>query len=63
MSLLRDFAIGSYFATVNDPRKERTRDHAFLDIIVITLAAIICGADSWVAVAECGCFKSASSRR
>lgn len=59
MPLLRDFAIGSYFATVDDPRKERTRDHALLDIIVIALAAIICGADSWVAVAEFGRFKQA----
>jgi len=33
LPLLRDFAIGSYFATVDDPRKERTRDHAVLDII------------------------------
>ena len=59
MPLLRDFAIGSYFATVDDPRKERTRDHALPDSIVIALAAIICGADSWVAVAEFGRFKQA----
>jgi len=59
MPLLRDLAIGSYFATVEDPRTERTRDHALLDIIVITLAAIICGADSWVAVAEFGRLKQA----
>ena len=59
MPLLRDLTIGSYFATVDDPRKERTRDHALLDIIVIALAAIICGADSWVAVAEFGRFKQA----
>lgn len=59
MPLLRDLTIGSYFAAVDDPRKERTRDHALLDIIVIALAAIICGADSWVAVAEFGRFKQA----
>ena len=57
MPLLLNFAIGSYFATVDDPRKERTRDHALLDIIVIALAAIICGAASWVAVAEFGRLK------
>ena len=59
MPLLRDFAIGSYFATVDDPRKERTRDHALPDSIVIALAAIICGADSWAAVAEFGRYTQA----
>ena len=59
MPLLRDLTIGSYFADIDDPRKERTRDHALLDIIVIALAAMICGADSWVAVAEFGRFKQA----
>ena len=47
MPLLRELTLGSYFATVADPHTARTRDHALLDIIVIALAAIICGADSW----------------
>lgn len=59
MPLLRDLTIGSYFADVADPRTARTRDHALLDIIIIALAAIICGADSWVAVADFGRFKQA----
>lgn len=42
MPLLRELTLGSYFATVADPRTARTRDHALLDIIVIALAAIIC---------------------
>jgi predicted transposase YbfD/YdcC len=54
MPLRRDLAIGSYFAAVADPRKDRTKDHALLDIIVIALAAIICGAEGWVAVEEFG---------
>ncbi|MBA3468557.1 MAG: ISAs1 family transposase, partial [Herpetosiphonaceae bacterium] len=35
MPLLRDIAITPYFADVVDPRVERTRDHALLDIIII----------------------------
>ncbi len=54
MPLLRDIAITPYFADVVDPRVERTRDHALLDIIIIAIAASICGADSWVAVEEFG---------
>ncbi|MEI8033836.1 MAG: ISAs1 family transposase [Chlorobiaceae bacterium] len=57
MPLLRDVAIGSYFATVDDPRVERTRDHALLDIIIIAVCAVICGADGWVAVEEFGITK------
>ena len=54
MPLLQDLAIGSYFADVDDPRIERTRDHALLDIIIITICAVICGADGWVGVEEFG---------
>lgn len=54
MPLLRDLAIGHYFATVDDPRIERTKDHALLDIIIIAMCAVICGADGWVDVAEFG---------
>ena len=54
MPLLRPLAIGAYFAAVKDPRVERTRDHTLLDIIVIAIAACICGADGWAAVEEFG---------
>jgi predicted transposase YbfD/YdcC len=54
MPLLRDLAIGQYFATIDDPRIDRTKDHALLDIILITLCAVICGADGWVDVEEFG---------
>jgi hypothetical protein len=51
MPVLRDLAVSQYCATVEDPRIDRTRNHALLDMIIITLCAVICGADSWVAVA------------
>ena len=59
MPVLRDLAVSQYFATVEDPRIDRTKDHALLDIIIITLCAVICGAESWVAVEEFGTTKRA----
>jgi predicted transposase YbfD/YdcC len=59
MPLLRDLAIGQYFATVEEPRIERTKDHALLDIIIIAICAVICGADGWVDVEEFGKTKRA----
>ncbi len=40
--------IQEYFAEVTDPRVERTRLHLLMDILVIAICAVICGADSWV---------------
>jgi hypothetical protein len=40
--------IQAYFAEVRDPRVERTKLHLLLDILVIAICAVICGADSWV---------------
>ena len=36
------------FATLEDPRIERSKRHKLLDIIAIAICATICGADSWV---------------
>ena len=37
-----------------DPRVDRTREHLLIDIIIITILAVICGADSWVDVETFG---------
>jgi predicted transposase YbfD/YdcC len=52
-------SISEHFATVTDPRAERGREHRLLDILTITLCAVICGADDWVAVATYGETKEA----
>jgi len=36
-----------YFSTLKDPRVERTKEHNLADIIFITIAAVICGAENW----------------
>ena len=38
------------FDEVEDPRVERTKLHRLPDILVITLCAVICGADSWTEI-------------
>ena len=43
-------SLREHFATLPDPRVERTRRHELLDIITIAICAVICGADSWVDV-------------
>jgi predicted transposase YbfD/YdcC len=44
----------TYFAEIEDPRVERTRRHELLDIIVVAICAVICGADDWVDVEAWG---------
>jgi predicted transposase YbfD/YdcC len=43
------------FSELDDPRKERhSSRHLLIDILVLTILAVICGADSWVAVERFG---------
>ena len=44
----------THFQALEDPRLERSRLHNLLDIVAITICAIICGADSWVDVEKYG---------
>ena len=48
-----------HFASLPEPRVERTRRHGLGDILAITLCAVLCGADSWVEVEEFGQAKQA----
>ncbi len=43
-------SITEHFASLQDPRIERTKLHQLLDILVIAICAVICGADDWVEV-------------
>ncbi len=43
-----------HFATLPDPRVERTKEHLLLDILTIAVCAIIGGADSFVEMEEFG---------
>jgi predicted transposase YbfD/YdcC len=37
----------SYFTALTDPRVDRSKEHLMEDIIFITIAAVICGAETW----------------
>lgn len=39
---------------IEDPRIERTKRHQLIDVITIAICAVICGADSWVAIETYG---------
>jgi len=43
-------SILTYFAAVPDPRIERSRLHPLTSILVLSLLAVVCGADSFVAI-------------
>ena len=47
-------AMAKHFEGLVDPRVERAKRHELLDIIVITICAVICGANNWVEVEEFG---------
>lgn len=46
------------FENLEDPRTEYLIEHRLLDIVGITICAVICGADSWVEIEEYGISKS-----
>ena len=47
-------SIRDHFATLPDPRSDHTKRHQVLDILTIALCGVICGAESWVEIEQCG---------
>jgi predicted transposase YbfD/YdcC len=47
-------AIPTHFADLQDPRIDRTRLHELLDIVVIAICGVICGAEGWDDIAKYG---------
>jgi hypothetical protein len=47
-----DLSLFSHFSIIPDPRG--TCLHRLSDILVIAICAVLCGADSWMAIAEFG---------
>jgi predicted transposase YbfD/YdcC len=43
-----------HFADLTDPRSEHTKHHSLLDLIGLTLCAVIAGADTWTQIASYG---------
>jgi predicted transposase YbfD/YdcC len=59
MAPLPPTSISEHFATLPDPRDGKKTEHLLVDILTVTLCAVICGADDWVAVATFGRAKEA----
>lgn len=49
-----DRALLAHFATLEDPRLERTKLHPLTNILTIAICAVICGAESWDDIAAFG---------
>jgi predicted transposase YbfD/YdcC len=47
-------AITNHFTCLEDPRVERAKLHLLLDIVVIAICAVVCGADNWVDIENFG---------
>jgi predicted transposase YbfD/YdcC len=50
----RSAALLEHFRELADPRIERHKEHKLIDILVIAICAILCGANDWVAVETFG---------
>lgn len=48
-----DFAISTHFVNITDPRKYNVR-HKLIDIVTISICALVCGAQNWTEVQQYG---------
>ncbi len=49
----------SIFEVIEDPRVDRTKQHQLLDIIIIAILGVLCGAEGWVDIESFGKTKEA----
>jgi predicted transposase YbfD/YdcC len=56
---LRQSIIDEFLSVLDDPRVARTRKHSLETILVLSLLAVICGADSFVGIERFGAAKAA----
>jgi predicted transposase YbfD/YdcC len=59
----RWLSMASHFEELEDPRIERTRKHSLVDIICLSICAVIAGAEGWEDIEEFGLQKEAWLRR
>jgi DDE_Tnp_1-associated len=56
-------SIVEHFAGVEAPRVERKRAHRLMDLLVLAICGVGCGANDWVAVETCGKAKENGLRK
>lgn len=54
MKLRPKITLIDHFSNLTDPRIDRTKDHKLIDIVVIAVCSVICGADGWVGMETYG---------
>ncbi len=54
MTQVLDCTISEHFSSLKDPRTGRMVDHYLIEILIIAICAVICGADDWVAIEQFG---------
>ncbi len=54
MKLRPKVTLADHFKELKDPRIERSKRHKLIDIITITICAVICGADGWADIEQFG---------
>src|SRR5208283_2209015 len=48
------FSVATHFARLRDPRRHHGKRHLLIDILVIALCAVICGANDWQQIVTFG---------
>lgn len=54
MDGVREDSLASRFGDLEDPRRAQGQRHRLVDVVVMAICAVICGAEGWVDVAEFG---------
>jgi predicted transposase YbfD/YdcC len=54
METKHSLSLGESFAEIQDPRIDRTKLHKLIDIMIIAVCAVICGAESWPDIEQFG---------
>ena len=54
MDPLSGSSLRTHFATLPDPRVDRTKRHQVLDVVTMAICAVLSGADTWVAIEAWG---------
>jgi hypothetical protein len=47
-------SLKTHFGKLTDPRAQHSIEHLLLDIVLLTICAVLCGAESWVEVENYG---------
>lgn len=50
-------SLKTHFSDLSDPRAQHSIEHLLIDIVLLTICAVICGAESWVEIENYGIAK------